>query len=483
MSLENIMANAGTGQTVAGEIGNKELQDLQKSLTADYGTDMASLTGGASLRIQSLDTTMQATIQDNKHFALFNRLPKPAATATVDEWTEQHSVGGFLGGTTNVEDGAAMEANGDYARMVGKVKYLSTYRKISVVLQHQNNIVSAKALEAANGAKQLLTDIEYLLWEGNDAVVPTEFAGLKQQLVSLGSSDHIIDMAGQPLNAVDPISSAAQTIFGIDNFGTPTDIYTALSVQTDLNNNLDPAFRIALNNNPNSVALGTHVSAIQTSYGAIKTNQDVFIRDEKLMAPFETRYAAVSAANIGFKPQAVTAVAASGPANSAWATSHGGNYYYAIAGVNNKGQSAVLVSSQVAVSAGQQVTLTITGSAGATETGYVLYRSRKNGTNGVSDLREFKRIAVTPGGTTTYVDLNADIPGSTTAFVLNLNPSDHAISWKQFMPMIEIPMAAVNSPIIPWLQMICGYLRVTKRRQHVMIKNIVPSGSVWKPFV
>jgi hypothetical protein len=42
-------------------------------------------------------------------------------------------------------------------------------------------------------------------------------------------------------------------------------------------------------------------------------------------------------------------------------------------------------------------------------------------------------------------------------------------------------MAAVKSPIIPWLQMICGYLRVTKRRQHILIKNIVPSGALWKP--
>jgi hypothetical protein len=36
------------------------------------------------------------------------------------------------------------------------------------------------------------------------------------------------------------------------------------------------------------------------------------------------------------------------------------------------------------------------------------------------------------------------------------------------MPMLKIPMAATNSPIIPWIQMICGYLRVTKRAQHVV---------------
>lgn len=479
--LDNILSNPGSGATVFGEIGMQELSELQKSLQAGYGSDVASLQGGGALRIQSLDGVMQATIQGNKHFALFNRLPKPNATATVDEWTEQYGVGGFLGGSTNSEDGDAMESNGDYARMVGKVKYLSTYRKIPIVLQHQNNIVDATALESSNGAKQLLTDVEYLCFEGNDLIVPTEFNGIRTQIESLGSADHVIDMAGKALDSVEPISKAAETIFGIDNFGTPTDIFTATSVQTDLNVALDPAFRVALDNTPNSIALGTHVRAIQTSYGAIKTNQDVFIRDERLQSPFQVRYAAVAAANDTFKPAAFAGVAAAGGATSAWAAAHAGNYHYLVTGINAKGQSTGRISAQVAVAAGDKVTLTIDASVGGTETGYVIYRGRKNGTNAVTDFREMTRVAKA-GAQTVFVDYNREIPGTTVAYVLNLNPSDHAISWKQFLPMMKIPMAAVRSPIIPWLQMICGYLRITKRRQHVLIKNIVPNSAAWKPF-
>lgn len=481
MSLEQLLQNSGTGETLSGEIGMKELQELQKSLTAGYGTDAAALTGGAALRIQSLDTVMQATVQDNKHFSLFNRLPKPGATATVDEWTEQYGVGGFLGGSTNIEDGEAEEAYGDYARMVGKVKYLSTYRKIPIVLQNQNNIVDAKALEATNGAKQLLTDIEYLLFEGDDSVVPTEFNGIATQIASLGSSDHIIDMAGNPLNTVEPIARAAETIFGIDSFGTPTDIFTATSVQTDLNNHLDPAFRLGLTPQAQNTVLGTHVAGIQTSYGAIKTNQDVFIRDERLKKPFQVRHPAVAVKQDGIKPT-LAAAAGAGGSDSAWATAHAGNYYYLVSGVNAKGQSTGAISAQIAVTAGQQVTLTITPSVGGQETGYVIYRSRKNGTNAVADFREMVRVPKAASGDTVFVDKNREIPGSTIGYVLNLNAADHAISWKQYMPMLEIPMAAVRSPIIPWLQMVCGYLRITKRRQHVLIKNIVPTGAAWKPF-
>jgi hypothetical protein len=86
------------------------------------------------------------------------------------------------------------------------------------------------------------------------------------------------------------------------------------------------------------------------------------------------------------------------------------------------------------------------------------------------------------GATTTYLDTNSEIPGSTASFVLNLSESDHAIAWRQYLPMMKIPMAAVNSPIQPWLQMICGFLRITKRNQHIVIKNIVPNKSVWRAF-
>lgn len=485
MSLEQIMQNAGTGETVTGSFGMAELDSMNKALQAGYGSDSASLTGGAALRIQSLDTTMQATIQDNKHFVLFNRLPKPSATATVDEWTEQYGIGGVLGGSTNTESGVAEEAEGDYARMVGQVKYLSTYRKVSLVLNAQNNIVSAKAVEAANGALQLLSDIEYLSFEGDDSVVPTEFNGIKRQIEALGSVDHVIDMKGAALEGIDPIAKGAETVWGIENFGTITDIIMPGSVQTDLNNKLDPAFRVSLSGSAQELSYGAHVARIKTAFGEIDTAQDVFCRDEKMKRVFQLRgpsYAKVAAKLAGIAPTIAVAADASGGADSAFAAGHAGQYYYVVTGVNSKGQSTGVVSGAVTVAAGGKAVLTITASVGGEETGYVIYRSRKNGTNALSDFREMVRVPKTAGGTTVFEDKNRDIPGSANAFMLNLRSSDHAISWKQFMPMIKIPMAAVNSPIDPWLQMICGYLRITKRRQHIVIKNIVPNGAAWKPF-
>jgi hypothetical protein len=475
-----------TGAATSGEMTTGDLAELRKSLEAGYGSDMQSLQGGSALRIQSLDNVLQATVQDNQHFALFNALPKPRATAVLDEWTEQKSIGGFLGDSFNDQDGAAEETNGEYQRMVGKVKYMTTYRKIPIVLQSQNNIVDATALETTNGAKQLLSSIEFSLFEGDDLVLPKSFPGIRRQLEDLGSADHIIDNAGAPLDGIEKIAQAAETVFGYGNFGKATDIYIPPSIQTDLNMGLDPAFRVALDNSPNSITLGTNVRGIQTSYGAIATRNDVFIRDEKMKVPFEVRgggHAAQAVKNNTFKPASVTA-SAGAATGSAFTSAHAGTYVYFVAGITHTGESQVtaVTGGAVTVAAGNGVTLTITASVGVAETGYVIYRGRKNGTSALSDVREMVRVPKA-GATTVYVDKNTEIPGSTCAYVLNLSASDHAIAWRQFLPMMKIPMAAVNSPIVPWLQMICGYLRITKRNQHVIIKNVVPNGAKWKPFV
>lgn len=109
-----MLPNVAGGQVIAGEMSMGEVGELKKALEAGYGSDVATLQGAGALRIQSLEKTMLATIQENKHFALFNELAKTNATATVDEWTEQSGVGGFLGGSTNSETGVIAGSQGQY---------------------------------------------------------------------------------------------------------------------------------------------------------------------------------------------------------------------------------------------------------------------------------------------------------------------------------------------------------------------------------
>lgn len=476
----NILPTTNGGQSITGEMQFNDVSELQKALEAGYGTDVSTLTGGGALRIQSLEKTLMATIQENEHFALFNELQKTNATATVDEWTEQSGVGGFLGGSTNSETGNIAAAQGQYARRTGSVKYLMTRREVSFVTTLQNSIVEAENAEQQNGALQLLTDAEFLSFEGDSTVVPTEFDGIAAQINSLGSVDHILDAEAQSLQSIGHINKAAATISAYGNFGKPTHLFMSQLTQSDFDTGLDPAFRVALDNQPNSISLGAPVVGIRTSWGNIKTKPDVFVRDEGQQRPFQLDFPSIAAAN-NFAPASVTVDATASDASSKFGAAHGGNYYFLVTGINAKGQSVGVVSAQVAIAQGKKAVLTITASTTGEETGYVVYRSRLNGTNAPADFRQMVRVAKA-GATTLVTDLNRDIPGTSKAYVLNLSQGANALTWRQLLPMLKFPLYPTVSAVVPWAQLLFGYLRIAKRRHHVVIKNVLPNGATWRPF-
>lgn len=481
------LPEVAAGATASGEMDGSAIAELQKALTAGYGTDVSTLSGGAALRIQSLDKTMMSTIQENQHFRLFNALQKDKAIATVDEWTEQSGVGGFLGGSTNSETGNIAGATGSYARRVGLVKYLMTRREVSFVQTLQGAIADSEAVEAQNGALQLLTDAEYLSFEGDSTVVPTEFDGIKAQITSLGSSDHVLDARGASLASINLVNAAAATIAGYGNFGTPTHIFMSLKNQADFDNNLDPAFRVPLSEVPDGgTKIGAPVVGIRTSHGNIANMPDVFIRDENMKVPFETQFGSIAAAN-NFAPATVVAAPTGvNNASSLWGAADAGLYYYYVTGINANGQSVGVTSAQITSVQGQAVTITIGKSVSGQETGYVIYRSNLNGSNVVnrtdkylSSFREMIRIPASSVATTVYTDLNAEIPGSSNAFIMNMAKGSKAITWRQLLPMVKFPLYPTVSATVPWAQLLFGFLRIAKRRHHVVVKNIVPSSAVW----
>jgi hypothetical protein len=483
----NINLDVALNATAGGVADASVIDELQKALTAGYGTDVSQLTGGSALRIQSLDKTMKSTIQENEHFVLFNALAKSGAGATVDEWTERTDVGSFPGGSTNSETGVISQAQGNYKRRVGLVKYLMTQAQVSLVATLGNNIEAAKAVEAQAAALRLLTDAEYLSFEGDSTVVPTEFDGIAAQMyagVADGSVDggNVINVDGSSLASINAVNQAAAQISSYGNWGRASDLFFSQQVQADFDNGLDPAFRVALNNvGDGGLKLGAPVVGIRTSHGNIKTNNDTFIFDEPRQMPFDVLFPAVATALTSLKPASVTAAATTGTTANKFTAARAGNYYYLVAGVSAAGQSDGRVTTQTAVAAGQKVTLTITASAGAQETGYAIYRGRLNGTNAPSDMRLIKRVAKA-GATTTFVDENLDIPGTSKGYMLPMGPGADAISWRQLLPMMEFQLYPTNAPVLPWAQLLFGYLRMTKRRRVVVFKNILPSSSLWKPF-
>lgn len=485
----------GGAASLGASSGGALTDDLQKALQAsNYTTDVADLTGGGALGVQSLDMAMKTTIQENEHFVLFNRLASTSATNIVDEYTRQTGVGGVIGGSTNSQMGTVRSAQGEYSREVGLVKFLMSMRQVGYVLNIGKNMVGPIATEERNGALQLLTDANYLLYHGNAAASPTQFDGIFKQIddeIAAGkmSGDNVIDLQGVKLDSIEAFSKINVTVAGYGSWGRSTDVFMPNSVQNDLNQGLDPAFRWTPEGQ-NTPMVGAHVSGIRLQNGVLKTSMDTFLHDENhpMVMPWDgsanSQYTAIAAANVGFKPASLTIDASVSDASSQFGAARAGNYYWAVAAIGANGEqlTAVTKSTQTAVVAGKKATLTITQSAAGTESGYAIYRSRQDGTNASNDLRLVKIIAKT-GATTTFVDLNRDIPGTVSIPLLNMNPSSDAIGWRQFQPMtkIALPFGVGGVPVMSWFQFLFGYLRVTKPKHHGYVKNILPSQATWRP--
>lgn len=485
----------GALPSLGGSAAGALTEELQKALQAsNYQTDVSTLTGGGALGVQSLDTAMKTTIQENQHFVLFNRLASTNATNIVDEYSRQNGVGGVIGGSTNTQMGVVRAAQGDYSREVGLVKFLMSMRQVGYVLNIGKNMVGPIATEERNGALQLLTDANYLLYHGNAAASPTQFDGIFKVIddaIAAGkvSPDNVIDMQGTKLDSVMPFSKINVAVSNYGSWGKSTDVFMPLSVQNDLNQGLDPAYRWSPAGG-NTPVIGGHVEAIRLQGGSLKTNEDTFIHSENhpMVMPWDAspnaQYTAIAAANVAFKPTSVTVDAGTSDTSSQFTTTRAGNYYYAVAGIGANGEqlTAITKSTSTAVAAGKKAVLTITASGAATESGYAIYRSRQDGTNASNDFRLVKIIAKA-GATTTFTDLNRDIPGTISIPLLNMNPSADAIGWRQFQPMTKIPLpfGVGGVPVMSWFQFLFGYLRVTKPKHHGYIKNILPSGALWRP--
>lgn len=490
--LAGSMNAGGANATLGGSMGGSS-DELIKALEAsNYQTDVATLDGGGALGIQSLDTAMKTVIQDNEHFTLFNRLQQTSATNIVDEFTRQNGIGGHLGGSTNSQMGVVRSAQGDYSREVGFVKFLMTLRQVGYVLNIGKNMAEPIAVEERNGALQLLTDANYLLYHGNADASPTQFDGIFHQIdkeIEGGrmADDNIIDMEAKKLDSVEAFSKINVAVSRYGSWGRSTDVFMPQSVQNDLNMGLDPAYRWTPDG-ANTPTLGGHVPGIRLTNGVLRTNMDTFIHDEEnpMVYPFQVNYPSKAVENASFKPATVAVNADDDATDSKFGSAHAGNYYYAVAGIgpNGEGMTEVTVSSSTAVAAGKKAVLSITKSSAGDESGYAIYRSRQNGTNDPSDLRLVKTIKKASGDTTTFTDLNREIPGTVSIPLLNLGTAADAIGWRQFQSMTKIPLpfGVGGMPVMSWFQFLFGYLRITKPKHHGYIKNILPSQATWRPF-
>jgi hypothetical protein len=454
-------ADLGATGTNFGIGSAQEVEDLNKALTAGYGQSGSQADGatGAPLRVESLEATLKVTTFNERHIVLWRDLPKLPAFNTVEEFNQLNSYGNS-GGYFVPEGVAPQESDSTYARKTVQVKYVGSLRKVT----HQMTLVRPAhgdviALETMNGTREILRTVEEALFFGNSDCVQSEWDGFEKQfydgIAATDDDQNIIDLRGQPLTEAN-LGEAARVI--IDNFGFPTTMYLGYETMTDLNNLFLPKERISLNQ-ANPGAAGFALQQFMTAGGAYNFRPSVFLR------PGET--APVTASGVSGQIPATAGVTVAGAAAGSGSLFAAGTYKYAVVLENRFGKSAAVVAADVTATLGQQITVTVSGLSGSLATAIRLYRS--TGTVGTGPMKLVKRFALVPGATMAYVDKNKDMPGTSKAFLMQVDLD--VMSFKQLAPFTKIPLATID-PSIRWMQLLYGTPALYAPRKMLVVKNI-----------
>ncbi|MDX2165746.1 MAG: hypothetical protein SF182_01725 [Deltaproteobacteria bacterium] len=459
------------------------IQDFYKALTGDGGSDVATLVGGSALRRESIEESLIVATVRPEHFVLWNMLGKTPARSLLHEFARQNDVSNALPGSSAIgETGPIYESSGDYERKTVKIKLLKDRRVVTLEaeIQAENGLGSAIARETNAGTLKLMQDAEFLTVYGDSACNVFEFDGLAAILEAQGGAN-VLDMRGLPIsNDAREIIDSAQLIWDIDNWGIASDFICSGKVQKHLDLNLSPAHRVKLESGPQVVYGGSPIIGISTRFGNLRSTPDPFIQESG--APFIARGGKWAAALTGSTTSVVSSIAGVAGANAAskFLAAHAGNYYYGVQAERPEAPSALVVSAQVGVSAGDRVVVTITPPGANNAKWYRIFRGRKNGTNAAADLRQIARVPANGDNAVVYNDDNQNIPGTSIAFVITRQ--DEAIMYKRFAGMLRFPLSATTNTIHTWAQVLDIALQVAKPRQHRLIKNILPSGVDWEPF-
>ncbi len=437
-----------------------QVQSLLKALETGQGADPTAFTGGSSLRMQSLDGTLKNVTFNEKHLKAVKEIPTRQAYSTVEEYTQETGYGETEGAFVNEIENPE-EADAELARKFTVVKYMRTLRKVSDVSGMVKNIQEPINVQTIAGTRFLLRRLEENIFLGNSSVVVQEFDGI-ETIIKANEPTHIIDLRNAEMGIIN-IQDQAQRI--ADNFGSATHLFTSHGVQSSLDKSLEPDQRVILPMNPQQGwMVGTPAAGARTSFGDVAFRPDVFIKEGKVKP--------TAAVGVGAPGAPTIVLATVTDATSLFDATTAGTYTYAVTAVNSKGESAPSAESGIDVADGEHVTVAVTQGTGIS-TGYILYRNDRPTS---SVLRQYLRVAKA-SSPETFIDRDFDIPGTSKAFLTDIDTMYDTISVKKLAPLTKLPLARVGA-FVQWLQNLYVTLQITAPKKFVVYKNVKASAVV-----
>lgn len=449
-----------------GSISGEEVADLRKALAAGQDINAPGVAAGEGfpLRVESLENTLKVITHKMDDVRLWQSVTKLPAFNTVEEYNRLESYGSGM--AAFIAEGDLPESDDStYSRQYTVIKYVATTRAVTHVMSlirpaHGNVIAQA----TVNGMAWLLKQIERALFFGDSTLIPVQWNGLKKLITDGAPSAalNIVDLRGKPLTE-DVLNDGCLIVKTEPNHGKATDLYCADGAFSDLAKQFYPAERINL---PpagwQQGMVGLNIQGFYSQFGPIKFNPDVFIQ----FGPLVGAGSVGPAAKIPTTPTENAAPAAGAHASSQFVASDAGDYNYAVRAISRYGMSVPLaMTGPVTVASGDRVTMTV-ADAGTAGTAFSVYRSGKDGAAATARLM----ITVARAGATTQViDYNADLPGTSEAFLIQQNLE--YFSFKQLAPAVKIPLGTIDTSI-RWVQLLYGAPVVYAPGKSVIFKNV-----------
>lgn len=431
----------------------REVQELNKALEA--GHDHPGASGGGALRVESLEASLKVLTHQAKHCAFWQKVPKLPAYSTVEEFNQLAGVGGDTGAF--IPEGMLPETeDSSYNRAVQLVKFMGTTRSVSHPMTLvRTSIGDVIAQENANGILWILKNLERYLFEGDadmcylgaatDAThrEGVEFNGLAKQI----DATNIIDIKGAALTEGD-FNLASQLV--ASNYGIPSDVFYSFGAHEAFVKSVLSLERVNLPASPDGIDVGTRIKGVNTPFGRLNLNADVFLNSNRT---------APAAATNTKAPETPASLAVDGTtpmdeSDGVWAT-HGGAgvYSYSVTAVNRYGESAPkAITADLTVGAddvAKGADLTITNPASITNAPeyFNIYKTQKGGSVKYLVAR-VRATSIAANGTTVWRDTGLAMANTSVAFVGELSPQVLAV--KQLAPLMKMDLATL-APSIRWM--------------------------------
>ena len=458
----------------SGSMGADEVNELQKALSAGYGTDSSQFTGGRALIPENLESEVINVVSELKEDCkVMNSIKKTPVKSTVHEVNLRTGHGEYRH-LSVAEGGDSISTDQNIERKPFAMKYLQTRRSVTKQMEASETFEGALASEKLSGVETIIKGAEYQCFHGDSSVVPTEFDGFIASIRKAKPADqNIINLKGKTIGnygekILDEIAAAVRKNGGfIDKALFPTVLakeVKELFVEKQRYVMNQPLPNLSFKTIPD---YGTAVGA-NISLSGEEAGDDLF---------YEVKGEVVAEGDPTRRPVAPASVTASASGSgSSFAAADAGDYMYTVHAVNQYGISAgTSVAAAVTVAAGNKVTLTITPGTGIAATGYIICRSNKDGT----EVMEMDKVGDSGNATTTYEDKNEELPGTASMLFLPKKRFQPVYTFAQLLPACTFPLAPVNKAETPFLVMLYGGLEVRAPKQCGLVKNIAYSGGLY----